>query len=86
MMPGKDLTLTGRTELWADIFRIAKTHLLFGCGFQGFWVVDALNIQALYQVYVWIPIQAHNGYLDILNETGLVGLTLFIIAVINFFR
>ncbi len=82
---GKDLTLTGRTQLWGDIFAIAKTHILFGYGFQGFWVVDALNIQALYQTYIWIPIQSHNGYLDILNETGLVGLILFIAVVINFF-
>ncbi len=82
---GKDLTLTGRTQLWGDIFKIAQSHIFFGCGFQGFWVVDALNIQALYQTYIWIPIQSHNGYLDILNETGLTGIILFIAVIINFF-
>ena len=82
---GRDLTLTGRTDLWQDVFQLAKTHLILGCGFQGFWVLDSLQIQELYLVYIWIPIQAHNGYLDILNETGLIGLFLFILTAINFF-
>lgn len=82
---GRDLTLTGRTDLWHDVFQLAKTHLILGCGFQGFWVLDSLQIQQLYEIYIWIPIQAHNGYLDILNETGLIGLLLFIGTVINYF-
>lgn len=82
---GRDLTLTGRTDLWKDIIKYANTHLLLGAGFQGFWVLDSLQIQELYQVYIWIPIQAHNGYLDILNETGLIGLLLFATTAINYF-
>ena len=82
---GRDLTLTGRTELWQDVLKYANSHLLLGAGFQGFWVLDSLQLQELYQVYIWIPIQAHNGYLDILNETGLIGLLLFFGTVINYF-
>ncbi len=82
---GRDLTFTGRTELWADVFKYVKTHLLLGCGFQGFWIFDSVQTQELYQVYIWIPIQAHNGYLDILNETGLIGLLLFLGTIITYF-
>lgn len=82
---GKNLTLTGRTDLWHDVYQFAKTHLLIGCGFQGFWVLDSMQLQELYQTYIWIPIQAHNGYLDILNETGLIGLFLFLATAINYF-
>lgn len=82
---GKDLTLTGRTDLWHDVFQFAKRHLILGCGFQGFWVLDSLQIQELYQSYIWLPIQSHNGYLDILNETGLIGLFLFLMTAIKYF-
>lgn len=82
---GKDLTLTGRTDLWHDVFQYVKLHFILGCGFQGFWVLDSMQIQELYLSYIWLPIQSHNGYLDILNETGLIGLLLFLITSIKYF-
>ena len=82
---GKNLTFTGRIDLWADIWRIAQKHILYGAGFRGFWVIDDPKLLDLYNIYVWIPIQAHNGYLDIINETGLVGMTLFIGIIIHYF-
>ena len=57
-----------------------------GCGFGGFWVFDNINLVILYEDYVWLPRQAHMGYLDILNETGLVGLGLFLAMVVAFFK
>ncbi len=83
---GKNLTLTGRTEIWSDIFNIAKKHIIYGCGFQGFWVIGSPLTDQLYQKYIWIPLQAHNGYLDILNETGIIGLVLFIFTFIQYFK
>lgn len=83
---GKDITFTGRTDLWADIFKEASEHLPIGCGFAGFWVQDNINILILYEDYVWLPRQAHLGYLDILNETGLVGLMLFAAMVIFYLK
>jgi O-antigen ligase len=82
---GKNLTLTGRTDLWGDIFKIADKHLIYGCGFQGFWVIGSPWTNQLYQKYIWIPLQAHNGYIDILNETGIIGLSLFILTFIKYF-
>ena len=83
---GKDITFTGRTDLWAEIFKEASEHLPIGCGFAGFWVQDNINILILYEDYVWLPRQAHLGYLDILNETGLVGLMLFAAMVIFYLK
>jgi O-antigen ligase len=82
---GKDLTLTGRTYLWADIFTETKNHFLFGCGYGGFWIPKAPAIEALYQEYTWFPNEAHLGYLDVLNETGAIGLTLLIVMVVVYF-
>lgn len=82
---GKDITFSGRIYLWSDILTEAKSHLMHGCGFAGFWVVNNPDLLTLYQTYVWLPNQAHMGYLDILNELGLVGLSLFILMVLHYF-
>lgn len=83
---GKDSTFTGRTDLWADIFyEETKNHLFHGCGFGGFWVVDNPNLLEIYEVYNWLPNEAHNGYFDILNETGVIGLILVLIMIFSYF-
>lgn len=85
-MFGKDMTFTGRIDLWERIFTISRQHFLQGCGFGGFWVMDSPNLNAIFQEFVWLPNTSHNGYLDLLNETGLVGLIILVFAVIFFFR
>jgi O-antigen ligase len=84
-LAGKKLTLTGRTDLWADIMVEVKKHLLMGCGYKGFWITDSPKILEVYETYIWLPRQSHNGYLDILNETGLIGLFSFLAIIINYF-
>ena len=82
---GKDSTFTGRTEIWSYMFNEIEKHLLLGAGFQGFWVVDSPKILLLYKQFVWLPNQAHNGYIDIVNELGIVGLCLFLLMIMNYF-
>jgi O-antigen ligase len=81
----KDLTLTGRTHLWAEIFKETKNHLLLGFGYGGFWIPNTPILDKLYDQFIWLPNQAHSGYLDVLNETGVVGLTLLIFMVVVYF-
>src|SRR5574341_602424 len=82
---GKDATFTGRTELWQDIFEETQKHLLVGTGFGGFWVVGSKPLMNLYYYYIWFPRHSHNGYLDLLNETGIVGLFLVAGMVLSYF-
>jgi O-antigen ligase len=79
---GRESTFSGRIDLWDSIWRLAKEYLVTGCGFGGFWVVGSSTIDMLYKEFPWFPNQAHLGYLDILNETGIIGLLLFILMVI----
>jgi len=83
---GKDATFTGRTDLWLAIWEEIKQHPLQGCGFSGFWVFENYDLTVLKQELFWLPNQAHMGYLDILNETGLVGLSLVLIMIFKYFR
>lgn len=66
---GRDETLTGRTEVWAEVMPARDRQPLLGYGFGSFWT-DARR-----QLYD-IP-TAHNGYLDILLEVGEVGLMFY---------
>ena len=84
---GKDATFTDRTSLWEVLIDEAKQHWLFGCGFDGFWVVEHKTVLQMYATdFVWLPNEAHNGYLDLWNEIGVVGLGLFIGLVLRYFR
>ncbi len=84
-LAGKNLTLTGRTDLWADIMIEVKKHFLIGCGYKGFWIVDSPKILEVYETYIWLPRSSHSGYVDILNETGLIGLFMVLGIIINYF-
>ncbi len=82
---GKDLTFTGRTDLWARVLEEFKTHWVLGAGFQGFWVPENPAVLSLYGEFPWLPLQSHSGYVDLLNETGIVGFIIFIFIVSYYF-
>lgn len=64
----RDTTLTGRTDVWQKLLPVAMDSPLLGHGFGGFWTPA---IRELFMIS-----EGHNGYLDVLLETGFVGLTL----------
>ncbi len=72
---GRDITLTGRTEIWASLLPEAMKRPLLGHGFGGFWTTKTRIIFDI--------TEAHNGYLDVLLGTGFVGLILFSMFVIS---
>jgi exopolysaccharide production protein ExoQ len=82
----EDITFTGRTWLWEDVLREASKHLWLGAGFQGFWVVTNEDLLRLYEIYPWLPKQAHNGYVDLINEVGIIGTAIFLFMIISYFK
>jgi O-antigen ligase len=75
---GKSADLTGRSDIWEPLAIEIEKHWLFGVGYGGFWLGPGSASQPILDRLPWIPYQAHNGYLDILNELGALGMTLFI--------
>lgn len=61
-----------RIVLWETALQTIAQHPLFGVGFAGF--PEQVQPSAQYRD----PIYAHNTYLDIATETGLLGLFLFL--------
>lgn len=74
---GKEPTLSGRTGIWQAAFGLGLEQPLFGYGYRTFWVGASAE-----EVYhrLGFGLQhvggAHNGYLDLWLEMGLVGFLL----------
>lgn len=77
---GKDLTFTGRTDHWKMMLLEIQRHPFFGVGYSSFWDVPGSEFRI-----ALIGNSAHNGYLEILNELGIFGMILMIIAITSFF-
>jgi O-antigen ligase len=75
---GKDVTLTGRFAIWQWLLPIIGQHWLLGFGYGAFWLGDYGLSGEITQALNFYPWQAHNGYLEMLNELGVVGLTLML--------
>ena len=76
---GRNPDLTDRTQIWSVVLS-TNTNPLVGVGYQSFWLGPRLQ-------WVWRTLpginEAHNGYLDVYLNLGLVGLFLlagFLIA------
>ena len=81
-----DQTLTGRTILWEFMLQEISSHPWFGVGFGSFWGIGDTSPAAIPGTgFILRANQGHNGYLDILVTTGVVGLTLFIIFMVATF-
>jgi exopolysaccharide production protein ExoQ len=78
---GKDLTLNGRTDLWEFIFAKIFERPWFGYGFYGFW--DSGVAASLRREHPWAS-NAHNGFLEMILELGVVGFALFAGGLIRF--
>ena len=80
---GRDMSLTGRTFLWEELLRIAALHPILGVGFGGFWIG---NQHGLWEKFPWIPESAHNGFLDVYLDVGLIGVILLCGVIISSYQ
>ncbi|RKP53598.1 O-antigen ligase family protein [Pararobbsia silviterrae] len=78
----KSSDLTGRDQIWEMVWLSIRQHPIWGGGYGAFWVGDDGPAAYVKQALGWMPPHAHNGYLDILNELGEVGLGLFFVALL----
>ena len=80
---GKDVTLSGRTDIWSYVWDQIQLRPWLGYGLAAFWngydgpsgyVQLAMRIAVIY---------AHNGFLDIWLSLGLIGLSVFAIGFVT---
>jgi len=75
---GKSSDLTGRADIWLLMWQSISQHWLLGTGFASFWLGPGGPSQFISDTLQWTVPTAHNGYLEILNEIGLIGAALFV--------
>lgn len=80
---GHGATIEGRGRLWQILLQI-DTNPILGTGFESFWLGERL--QKIWQEVEWRPGQAHNGYLEMYLNLGVVGLSIFLGVIIATFR
>ncbi len=73
----KGTDLTGRTEIWQILLLSINQHPVTGIGYGAFWLGAGSPAQFIADEFGWMPAHGHNGYLDLLNELGVIGLGLF---------
>ncbi|NDI08743.1 MAG: S1 RNA-binding domain-containing protein [Actinobacteria bacterium] len=75
-MSGKDMTFSGRTTIWAIMKDEIFKHPLLGIGYASFWLgPDFPSPAFIFKIRMYIyPGEAHNGYLEVMNELGSVGI------------
>ena len=82
-----DPSLTGRTTLWQYVLYRWEESPYLGQGYGALWQVGP-QLEAYLRhgnVQGWIMNEAHNGYLDVLAQTGIVGLLVFGFFVVSGF-
>jgi O-antigen ligase len=79
---GKDPSLTGRVPLWNVLVQNVWQKPLLGHGYNAFWTAEDGQPSALqFDVTgAWDVWHAHNGFLDLALELGLIGLVIFLIG------
>jgi O-antigen ligase len=76
---GKNSTLSGRTLLWAGLLKV-HINPIFGTGFESFWL--GKRLEELEGIFFFVPNEAHNGYLEVYLNLGLLGLFIIIAVLI----
>jgi O-antigen ligase len=77
---GRKKTLTGRTIMWEYLKSHAGNHWV-GVGYENFWLGDRL--EEFWERFRQPSYQAHNGYLEIYLNLGLIGLALIVCNIIS---
>jgi exopolysaccharide production protein ExoQ len=77
---GKDVTLTGRTEIWSAVLDSIAKRPLLGYGYQAFWLGLQGESYRVILAVSWVLAQAQNGFLDVMLEMGLVGLSIVLLV------
>lgn len=77
---GRNATLSGRVEIWRAVWPFVMQRPWLGWGYEAFWRGwrgPSFRVSAAVHFLVF---HAHDGYLDLWLQTGMVGLGLFAVA------
>ena len=77
---GRSTTLSRRTEIWRAVWSFISAHMLLGYGFSSFWAGMQGESALVAARLGFVARHAHNGFLDLWLELGIVGLLIFAVG------
>jgi len=83
---GKDPSLTGRVPMWEVLARTIGERPWLGHGYNAFWLGHTGPSAAPLREIGWEAASAHNGFLEVGLQLGLVGLALLLAGYVASFR
>jgi len=74
-LTGKDPSFSGRTNIWGIVSESIGRHPILGGGYGAYWIGPVMGTAAYEHVtrLYFYPTEAHSGYLDIINDLGVLG-------------
>ncbi len=82
---GKDLTFSGRTAIWNIIDENIARSPVVGSGYGAYWnEIPESPSMTMLQRLNYYPTEGHNGYLDVINDLGVLG-ALCLLAYVFFY-
>lgn len=87
-LTGKDMSFTGRTDIWDIMSAEIALHPLVGLGYGAYWIgpIPGTPSYEMVRLLSFYPASAHNGYLDVLNELGALGLLVLLAFLASYLR
>ena len=82
---GKDLTLSGRTDIWKFVWEDIEKRMLLGYGFATYWIMGSAKLEIFASYFEGFMVnEAHNGYIEIVLQLGFVGFIFFLFPIIAY--
>lgn len=76
---GRDSTMSGRLEIWTAVLPKIMAHPWLGYGYSSFWLgMEGQASADLWSLLHWPVPHSHNGFLDLTEELGIIGLGVFL--------
>ncbi|GAA4686702.1 O-antigen ligase family protein [Frondihabitans cladoniiphilus] len=75
---GKSKDLTGRFTIWKEVWHLAVQRPVAGWGWTGYWQPFYKPFSTLAKRNGVLYLQAHDAYLDVFFQLGLIGLVVFL--------
>ncbi len=74
---GRDLTLTGRTDIWEASARFVEARPWLGYGYYAFWLPENGPAYWVREAVMWQVASAHSSWLELALGLGRIGVVLF---------
>jgi len=79
---GKSDDLTGRVEIWNNTIGLAQQRPVLGWGWVGYWPPWVEPLGSLNERYGVVQLHAHDSWIDLWMQVGIVGLVIFALFVL----